>query len=231
MEHPDSSRPPGEFFRAHTAEQARLLTDDAATRFLEPFLGRERSASQAARELGVPIDTLLYRVSRFLEAGLLEIVREEPRAGRPIKIYRTVADGFYVPFELTSYAEHEEQMREQLRSGEEVIVRAASRLLREIGEEGRRIYRTSDGDVWYQSAGDEGKRLEWGDYERMKQMPGPAFEAFAGELTLSDDESKEMLVTLYRLYERFERTSRENVRGERGRPFLFRFQLAADDEG
>ena len=214
----------------HTPDQARLLSDDAATRFLEPFLGRERSASQAARELGVPIDTLLYRVKRFLEAGLLEIVREEPRAGRPIKIYRTVADGFYVPFELTAYAEHEEQMREQLRSGEEVIVRAASRLLREIGEEGRRIFRTRDGEVMYQAAGDAGKRMEWGDFDLVQRMPGPAFEAFGSTLTLTDDESKELLVALYRIYEQYDARSKENVSEGRGRPFLFRFQLALDDD-
>lgn len=214
-----------------TPEQARLLSDDAATRFLEPFLGRERSASQAARELGVPLDTLLYRVKRFLDAGLLEVVREEPRAGRPIKIYRTVADGFYVPFGLTSFAEHEEQMREQLRSGEDAIVRAASRMLREIGEEGRRIYRTADGDVFYQSAGDEGKRLEWGDFEGVREIPGPAFEAFGSEMTLTDDQSKDFLVDLYRLHQRYDALAKENVRSGRGRTFLFRFQIAAVDEG
>ena len=60
----------------------------AERRWLEPFMGRERSVSAAARELGVAVDALSYRVRRFVKLGLLTFVREEPRGGRAIKIYR-----------------------------------------------------------------------------------------------------------------------------------------------
>lgn len=230
MEHQKSTRNIGvAFYHVTSTEQAELLSDPVAVRFLEPFLGRERSASHAAAELGVAIDTLLYRVGRFLDAGLLEIIRERPRAGRPIKIYRTIADGFYVPFDLTGFAEHEEQMREQLRSGEDVIVAAASRLRGVMGEEGQRIFRDETGQIWHQSAGDAGKAIEWGDFAKLRAIPGPAFEAFASELSLSDSESKDLLIDLYELYERYRHASDANEAAGRGRGFLFRFQLAAHD--
>lgn len=230
MEHADFTSEGVEFFRVRTEEQARLLSDPATVRFLEPFLGRERSASQAAEELGVAIDTLLYRVRKFLAAGLLRIVREEPRAGRPIKIYSTVAEGFYVPFELTGFADHEEHRREQLRMDEDVILRAASRMLRQMGEEGQRMYRTRAGDIFYQSAGDAGKTIEWGDFEKMHAIPGPAYESFSADFTLTDEESKDLLLELYRVYERTNDLSIANVDAGRGRAFVFRFQLAERDD-
>lgn len=60
----------------------------AERRLLEPFIGRERSVSQAAKELGVAVDALSYRIRRFVTLGLLTLVREEPRRGRAIEIYR-----------------------------------------------------------------------------------------------------------------------------------------------
>ena len=84
-----------------TAEAAELLTDPLKQRYLEPFLARDCTVTQAAGELGVTPNSLLYRVRQLQAAGLLEVVREMPRAGRTLKVYRSVADAFYVPFALT----------------------------------------------------------------------------------------------------------------------------------
>ena len=78
------------------ADSSSVLTDPKAARvilgaerrLLEPFMGRERSVSAAARELGVAVDALSYRVRRFVKLGLLTLVCEEPRGGRAIKVYR-----------------------------------------------------------------------------------------------------------------------------------------------
>ncbi len=45
---------------------------------------------------------MLYRVRQFIRLGLIKEVRAEPRQGRPIRHYRSVADGFFVPFRATS---------------------------------------------------------------------------------------------------------------------------------
>ncbi|MGL4177029.1 MAG: helix-turn-helix domain-containing protein [Dermatophilaceae bacterium] len=76
---------------------ARLLVDVSRARFVGPFLGREATASDAARQLGVTLDQLLARLRLLSRAGLVTVVRTEPRAGRAVKVYRTVADEFFVP--------------------------------------------------------------------------------------------------------------------------------------
>lgn len=83
-------------------DAARLLADPRASRFLEPFIGFERTASAVAAELGVRVSSMLYRINQSLELGLLHVSRVEPRQGRALKYYRAVADSFYVPFELTN---------------------------------------------------------------------------------------------------------------------------------
>ena len=84
--------------RIEDGEAARLLTTLEELRFLEPFLGAERSVKEAADALGVPLDALYFRVRRAERLGLLRVTRLEARAGRAVKHYATVSDGFFVPF-------------------------------------------------------------------------------------------------------------------------------------
>jgi hypothetical protein len=86
----------------HDAESAALLISPQGQRFLSPFLSRECTISEAARELGVPVNSLLYRVKRMVELELLKVVRKEKRPGRAVKIYCSKANIFYVPYEFTS---------------------------------------------------------------------------------------------------------------------------------
>ena len=84
-----------------TEKAARLLSDLEAVRRLEPFMKRERTLSEAAEELGVKLPALLYHVKKFVDLGLLVVVREVSRKGRAVKVYRATADTFFVPFQLT----------------------------------------------------------------------------------------------------------------------------------
>lgn len=93
-------------------EAARLLLEPATLRALSPFVGRGRAASEVARELAMPLNTLLYQIKQLLKAGLLEVVREERRAGRAIKRYRAVAESFLLPYAVTP-AETPEVLLEQ----------------------------------------------------------------------------------------------------------------------
>ena len=67
---------------------ARMLLRPEERRFLEPFLGRELSAGQAARELGLPVEQLAYRVRVLTAKGLLQVTRTVPRKGRAVTMYR-----------------------------------------------------------------------------------------------------------------------------------------------
>lgn len=134
---------------------ARILADPEATFWLEPFLGRVRSASEAARELGRPLDAVRYRLRRMADAGLVEVVGERRRSGRPVKLWRSVADGFVVPFEATPYADLEERIRRATAANADRFARSAATALREGGVEARRIYRGPDGAVHDEAAIDE----------------------------------------------------------------------------
>ena len=84
------------------AEVAHALTEFRTVQLLEPFMKRDLSLGEAAKELGVKLPLLLYHVNKFLAFGLLEVARTEPRAGRPVKYYRSTATTFFVPYQLTS---------------------------------------------------------------------------------------------------------------------------------
>ena len=85
---------------------ARLLLDPAEVHFFEPFLGRELTIGAAAAALGCKPNSLLGRVRRMLDCGLLEVAREVPRSGRAIKVYRSVAEVFFVPLGRSAIADH-----------------------------------------------------------------------------------------------------------------------------
>jgi hypothetical protein len=85
-----------------------LLLKLASTRCLGPFMRAEHTLGTAAAELEMPASTLAYYVKRFIHAGLLEVVRVEPRAGKPIPVYRATADEFHVPFDAIPHGIRDE---------------------------------------------------------------------------------------------------------------------------
>ena len=87
--------------RLGNPQAAQVITDPQARRFLEPFVAQEQTVSAVAAELGVHMSSVLYRVRQFVRLGLLQETRAEPRKGRPVRYYRSVADGFYAPFAAT----------------------------------------------------------------------------------------------------------------------------------
>ncbi|MGL5819484.1 MAG: hypothetical protein ACRCYR_18120 [Phycicoccus sp.] len=70
-------------------------------RFLAPFMRQELTVSEAAERLEVSASYLLPRVRRLHRLGLLRILREEPRKGRAVKVYRA-ATAYHVPLTLIS---------------------------------------------------------------------------------------------------------------------------------
>lgn len=134
---------------------ASILADPDWTPWLEPFLGRVSGVAEAARRMGRPLDATRYRVRRMEQAGLIEVVGERRRAGRPIRLYRSVADGFVVPFEATPFVDLEERMQETVQVDAERFARSAAAAMRATGIEARRIYRGPDGAVHQEAAATE----------------------------------------------------------------------------
>ncbi len=120
------------FRTVRDAKAAAVLADLERVRALVPFLGRERSVSDVADELGLPVDATYYRVRRLVDLGLLERSRTVPRKGRALKLYRATADRFFVPLDALP-----EQTAEEFLTGADAptrarMARSVARVLREL---------------------------------------------------------------------------------------------------
>lgn len=87
-------------FKVENRAQAAALENRLRARVLMACVRTERSLSDIERLIDQPLSKLHYHVGRLLDAGLLEVSREQARAGRPIRHFRAVADSFVVPQEL-----------------------------------------------------------------------------------------------------------------------------------
>jgi DNA-binding Lrp family transcriptional regulator len=132
-------------------EVVRALVDPTIRQFLEPFLGCECTIKTAAEHLQISPNSVLYRVNRLLELGLVRITRIEPRRGRAIKHYQSVADAFVATFEHfdeTSikelYALHEAANLELF---SEAMARVGSRIGLMASDLMFTLSRTSLGDI------------------------------------------------------------------------------------
>jgi hypothetical protein len=78
------------------ARAAAALIDPLSQAMVLAF-HRPRSLAEAARAGGFDLKRLHHHVLRFCRLGLLEVAETRARAGRPIKLYRTTAEAFFVP--------------------------------------------------------------------------------------------------------------------------------------
>lgn len=199
MEHEDPLGAPADgWHKVSDPRAARMLSDSRSLEFFSPFLARTSSVSQAAQELGCDLSTMYYRVRSFVQAGLIEVVREEKRAGRPVKYYRSVADGFVVPFDVSPYAELEERLEVQSRELQREVAENLARLLRDLGAEARRIFRGRDGQVWSQGATDLAQPIDLDDPNL------PVTIDFSKHVRLSLDEARQLQEELRQLSQRYE---------------------------
>ncbi len=196
MEEPDSPRP----FTVSDQVQARFLTDPAKKTFFTPFLARERRVAEAAAELGCSVNRMLYQVRTLLGCGLLHVLREEPRAGRAVKVYRSVHDAYFVPFHATPYATLEQRITVQ---GDPIwagLVAAYADALRRSKRHGHLLHRTGDVVHTTDQLPDHtptGQALFWSD----------------STLTIRDDDARRLGDEVRQWYDRAQRSSRA-VRGD-----------------
>jgi hypothetical protein len=82
---------------------AALLLNPDLMGCLQRLMEGEWTVAALAKDLGIGIGSLHYRVQQLLEHGLICVNREEKRAGRAIKHYTATASSFFVPFNLTNF--------------------------------------------------------------------------------------------------------------------------------
>ncbi|WP_052351956.1 helix-turn-helix domain-containing protein [Deinococcus pimensis] len=128
---------PSVWKRLDEPEAARALVDPTVRMYLTPFVWRERRVSDVARELGVTTNAVLYRVRQFLRLGLLDITREEPRAGRAVRWYRSTSRGFFVPFSATDAGTVEELYETTLDGARSALMQSLTRAWRDLADDPR----------------------------------------------------------------------------------------------
>lgn len=208
----------------------KLLTRGRERRVLGAFLAAENTVAAAARELQLDIRLVHRDVLALLAAGLLQLVREQKRAGRAVKVYRASAPAFFVPFSATGAAELAELGGERTRRYEALFGQASAReferLHREQGggrEWGVRLYLAPEGHVQADSSYEGAELVDAG--VRYQGPQGVMLDAPA-LFTLTEAEAREVQTELIRLLMRLRPASLAHESAGTGTPFLLRLGLA-----
>ena len=131
-----------------TAGAAQVLIRPDERRYLEPFLGRRLGTAEVARQLGLPVERLAYRVQALTRKGLLRIAGTQPRKGRAITLY-SAPEEIRAPLALLPY-EDVRGFFELVDSGmREVFLSNLARLADRSGLHDWvvRLYRADDGSI------------------------------------------------------------------------------------
>ena len=186
-------------------ETAELLVNHKTSRLLVPFMKRELSLTAAAAILGVKLPTLHHHVAKFISAGLLEVTRSEPRAGRPVKHYRSTAKIFFVPFHVTRSETLERLLTEVTAAGNSRFYREVTRTLQQISPTwGLHLHCSEEEQINYSFTPDEKTKL--GTLIDALLAPGaPAAISTEGEMTFDYETAKAFQNDLFRLVQRYDK--------------------------
>lgn len=80
---------------------AKLLADETRREILNLLRKEEQSATDLAKALGKNHSSIVHHLNTLLEAGLIEVSREEKVRNMIQPYYRTVARNFHVAYSLT----------------------------------------------------------------------------------------------------------------------------------
>ena len=151
-------------FEAVDRASADVLTDPWRRRILLAFQRSELSLSDASKALEMSLSLLHHHVKRLLAAGFLEVVREVPRAGRAIRVYRAVHDSYFVPSHLMARTMGETLNRELRAALDDVAAHS----------EGVFIDFADDGRPRMRPVGNERRSPPWETWRMIKLGPQAA---------------------------------------------------------
>ncbi len=189
---------------------ARMLTNTDSVRRLEPFMKRDVTLSEAAAELGLKLPHLLYQVNRFAELGLLEVVREQKRGGRAVKVYRATAEVFFVPFQVTPSETLERLLYDLSTPQEKLFHREAARVLQHQSPVWGLAVSCDDGGVRIALTPHTDGRVDTAS--AFFSPDAEALFATDGSLTLTFQTAKALQKDLYELYKRY--SEKQNPKGQ-----------------
>lgn len=82
-------------------EVAKLLADETRRQILNKLRHDELSATDLAKALNRNHSSIVHHLNQLLEAGLIEVTREEKVRNMVQPYYRSVSHGFHVAYSLT----------------------------------------------------------------------------------------------------------------------------------
>jgi DNA-binding transcriptional ArsR family regulator len=94
------------------AKVAKLFEDGRRRKLLLSLVGKERTLTDAALANGMTLNLAHYHVTQLLGHGLVRVVREQKRNGRPIRYYTSEHWSFFVPGSLLRSRPAEKLSRE-----------------------------------------------------------------------------------------------------------------------
>jgi len=98
-----------------SSEQAQALLESVNREILGALLKGPSSASEIALEVERPLKTVLYRLEKLLEVGLVCLHTARKRGGRAVKVYAACSStGWSFPFTLTPAATVQELLEGQI---------------------------------------------------------------------------------------------------------------------
>jgi len=180
-----------------SADAAAVLLNAETQKLLHPFF-QEKTAAVAAKELGMSTSALLYRLNKLVDFGVLKIVREEPRAGRASKVYRTTSNSFFVPFHVTQSETLEAYLEDVKRHYQTLLTANIAQVMRDMDETwGMRIYKDDEGKLQTLTAKYPGNVMSVDE-------EGPAiFDFYYPSLKLEFEDAKALQKELGEVFQRY----------------------------
>ena len=122
----------------------KLLLDAKRRHVLNTVMLEARSVKQIAEFLGRDLKYAHDQIRTLERLGLIRVTHSEARQGRPIKHYRAIANGFFVPFHaaptatLEGFIEH--TLQPQFEGFTALFAKAGITLIENPREAGFRLY-------------------------------------------------------------------------------------------
>ncbi|GEM46248.1 hypothetical protein [Deinococcus cellulosilyticus] len=208
---------------------AAFLVSPEGTRFFQPFLAQECTIKELTQLLGCTTLQAYRAVENMEKLGLIRLVGRIPRRGKPLKVYRSVADHVFVPFKYAPHHSFEDLMvsrdntwRDQLFQG------LAHQIYQAEREDGRDLglrFMRHEGVVYVVQALGSGQDGSPGLMSRFRGQDAPAVRDDWRLLSLTRAQAKALQQDMQELLEKYSHQDR----GE-GANYVLRMALAPHRE-